>query len=193
MEKDKQLIEKDDISYVSVFNSKQTTPKEIKIAEHRLWLKTIRKEYPSPNKNFKIGVYIRFFNQTKYKDYLDRHKDDFIKTIGLCPNWTLVDFYIDYGATAPNMESSPEWCRLLEDCMSGKVDLIITQKLSNVTSDIQEITILANYFAIKNIGMYFISEDIFTLATYYTNNLKEKRFFPTEDWKLLPPDNLDND
>ena len=193
MEKDKQLIEKDDISYVSVFNSKQTTPQEIKIAEHRLWLKTIRKEYPSPNKNFKIGVYIRFFNQTKYKDYLDRHKDDFIKTIGLCPNWTLVDFYIDYGATAPNMESSPEWCRLLEDCMSGKVDLIITQKLSNVTSDIQEITILANYFAIKNIGMYFISEDIFTLATYYTNNLKEKRFFPTEDWKLLPPDNLDND
>jgi len=193
MNKDNQLIEKDDISYVSVFNPTTTTPREIKIAEHRLWLKTIRKEYPSPNKNFKIGVYIRFFNQTKYKDYLDRHKDDFIKTIGLCPNWTLVDFYIDYGATAPNMESSPEWCRLLEDCMSGKVDLIITQKLSNVTSDIQEITILANYFAIKNIGMYFISEDIFTLATYYTNDLKEKRFFPTEDWKQLPPDNLDND
>ena len=158
-----------------------------------MWLRTIRKEYPSPNKRFKIGVYIRFFNQTKYEDYLDRHKDDFIKTIGLCPNWTLVDFYIDYGATAPNMESAPEWCRLLQDCMDGKVDLIITQKLSNVTSDREEITILASYFALKNIGIYFISEDIFTLATYYRNDLKEERFFPTQDWKQLPPDNLDND
>ena len=77
--------------------------------------------------------------------------------------------------------------------MSGKVDLIITQKLSNVTSDRLEITILANFLALKNIGIYFISEDIFTLATYYRNDLKETGFFPTEDWKQLPPDNLDND
>ena len=91
------------------------------------------------------------------------------------------------------MESAPEWCRLLQDCMDGKVDLIITQKLSNVTSDREEITILATYFALKNIGMYFISEDIFTLATYYRNDLKEERFFPTQDWEQLPLDNLDND
>ena len=193
MDNDKQLIEKDEISYISVFNPKPTTQKEIQLAEHKMWLKTIRKEYPSPNKKFKIGVYIRFFNQTKYEDYLDRHKEDFIKTIGLCPNWTLVDFYIDYGAAAPNMESAPELCRLLQDCMDGKVDLIITQKLSNVTSDREEITILATFFALKNIGMYFISEDIFTLATYYKNDLKEERFFPTQDWKQLPLDNLDND
>ena len=41
--------------------------------------------------------------------------------------------------------------------------------------------------------MYFISEDIFTLATYYRNDLKEERFFPTQDWEQLPLDNLDND
>ena len=193
MNKEHQIVEKDDISYVSVFNPKPTTPKEIEIAAHKLWLKTIRKEYPSPNKKFKIGVYIRFFNQTKYEDYLNRHKDDFTRTIGLCPNWTLIDFYVDYGASAPNMENAPEWCRLLQDCINGKVDLIITQKLSNVTSDLQEITILANYFALMNIGIYFISEDIFTLATYYQNDLKETRFFPSEDWEQLPPDNLDND
>ena len=26
--------------------------------------------------------------------------------MALCPNWELVDFYIDEGATAPNMESA---------------------------------------------------------------------------------------
>ena len=56
MEKDKQLIEKDDISYVSVFNPKPTTPKEIQLAEHKMWLRTIRKEYP--RSHFKIFDYL---------------------------------------------------------------------------------------------------------------------------------------
>ena len=188
------IDKKDEVSYVSVFNGKTNSPKEIQLAEHKMWLNSIRKEYPNPNKKFKIGVYIRFFNQTKHKDYLERHKDEFIDTIKLCPNWTLVDFYIDYGQTAPKMENAPEWCRLLEDCMSGKVDLIITQKLSNVTNDRQEITLLSTYFATRKnpIGIYFISEDIYTLASYYQKDLKDTRFFPSEDWKQLPTDNLDD-
>lgn len=189
-----ELINKKNISYTSVFNPQSNSPKELQLAEHKIWLNSIRKEYPSPNIKFKIGVYIRFFNQTKHQDYLERHKDEFIDTIKLCPNWTLVDFYIDYGATAPKMENAPEWCRLLEDCMSGKIDLIITQKLSNVTSDRQEITLLSTFFATrkKPIGIYFISEDIYTLASYYQKDLKETRFFPSKDWKQLPTDNLDD-
>ena len=36
------------------------------IATHKAWLKKIKKEYPSPYQFFKVGVYIRYFNQTKY-------------------------------------------------------------------------------------------------------------------------------
>ena len=75
--------------------------------------------YPMPYSRYRIGVYIRYFNQTKHENYLDYHKQQFIDTISLCPNWQLVDFYIDTGISAPSMESSPEWCRLLEDCFSG--------------------------------------------------------------------------
>ena len=32
--------------------------------------KPCRHEYPSPYAHYKIGVYIRFFNQTKYDNYL---------------------------------------------------------------------------------------------------------------------------
>ena len=67
--------------------------------------------------------------------------------MALCPNWELVDFYIDEGATAPNMESAKEWCRLLSDCFAGKVDLIITQKVSNVSKKHYEITILSRLLA----------------------------------------------
>ena len=45
-----------------------------KIAAHRVWLQGIRRERPSPAAPYRIGVYIRYFNQTRYKNYLDYHK-----------------------------------------------------------------------------------------------------------------------
>ena len=54
-----------------------------------------------------------------------------------------------------------------------------------------ELTFLARYFAsLKHpVGMYFISEDIFTLASYYRDDGKDRNhFFPSPDWKMLPDD-----
>lgn len=44
------------------------------IAEHKTWLQSIRHEHPNTVANYKIGIYIRYFNQTKYEDYLSYHK-----------------------------------------------------------------------------------------------------------------------
>lgn len=65
------------------------------LRKHKAWLELIQHEYPMPYKHYRIGVYIRYFNQTKYENYLDYHKQQFIDTIALCPNWELVDFYVD--------------------------------------------------------------------------------------------------
>ena len=158
------------------------------IAEHKAWLKKIKKEHPSPYQFFKVGVYIRYFNQTKYENYLDYHKMRFIDLINKYPNWTLVDFYVDEGQAAPKMESAPDWCRLLEDCFNRKVDLIITHKVSNVSRDPNELTLCARLLAAQPhpVGMYFIGEDIYTLASYYQNDIRDKQFFPREDWVCLP-------
>ena len=163
------------------------------IATHKAWLKKIKKEYPSPYQFFKVGVYIRYFNQTKYENYLDYHKMQFIDLIHKYPNWTLVDFYEDQGQTAPKMESAPEWCRLLEDCFNKKVDLIITHKVSNISRDANELTLCARLLAAQPhpVGMYFIGEDIYTLASYYQQDLRDRQFFPAEDWACLPDDEDD--
>lgn len=179
-----QIEETPQFSLVFAENSEQAR----KIAEHRTWLQNIRWERPSTAHPFKVGVYIRYFNQTRYENYLDYHMKQFTDTIGLCPKWELVDFYIDEGSTPPNMETSPEWCRLLDDCMGGKVDLIITQKVSNISKKIHEVTICARLLAQQRnpIGIYFISEDIYTLASYYLNDMKDTFFLPTPDWTILP-------
>ncbi len=161
-----------------------------RIVAHKAWLKSIRHEMPSPKRHYHIGIYIRYFNQTKYDDYLAYHIKQYQDTLALCPNWELVDFYVDEGATAPNMESAPQWCRLLNDCFHGQVDLIITQKVSNVSKKHYEITILARMLAAlkKPVGIYFVSENIYTLASYYLHDMHDDEFFPSEDWTLLPDD-----
>ena len=59
-----------------------------KVVEHREWLKSIRHERPNPEVPFRVGIYIRYFNQTKYENYLDYHRKQFADTIALCPKWT---------------------------------------------------------------------------------------------------------
>ena len=163
------------------------------VAQHKQWLKTIRHETPNPKIPFKVAVYIRYFNQTKYDDYLERNKEVFRATLAQYPMWEFVGFYIDNGSTAPNMESAVAWSELLSDCDEGKVNLIITQKISNVSRKIHEVSICARMLAARNppVGIYFITEDMYTLASYYREDLREPCFFPTPDWEILPDDELD--
>ena len=172
----------------------QEDPNKVKYAKHKLWLDSLQHEYPMPFVPYRVGVYIRFYNQTKYSDevYLEKHKSQFREDIECCPRWSLVDYYVDTGAVAPGMEYSPEWLRLLDDCFAGKVDLIVTQKVSNVTSDPGEIALVARLLANQKppVGIYFISEDLFTLASYFWPDMKDEGFVQS-GWKTLPPDDLD--
>ena len=153
-----------------------------KIAAHRSWLRSIRHERPSTGTHYKIGIYIRYFNQTKHENYLEYHVKQFMDTIEMCPKWTLVGIYVDEGLTAPRMESAPEWSRLLNDCMAGKIDLIITQKVSNIAKRIFDAILCSRLLAAQEhpVGIYFISEDLFTLASYYQDDLRDPFFFPDE-------------
>ena len=185
------LLTKNDDPGINVFRRDLKPDKQQQLlARHRQWLNSLQKEYPWPGTPYRIGVYIRYFNQTKYEDYLEYHKQEFRDTIALCPLWTLVDFYVDNGSVAPKMGSAPEWVRLLDDCFSEKVNLIVTQKVKNVSRDPEEIAFIARILAAqdKPVGIYFISEDIFTLASYYMKDLHETRFLP-EFWQILPDDN----
>lgn len=159
-----------------------------KLADHRAWLSRIRHERPSTAWPYKVGVYIRYFNQTRYPNYLDYHKQQYLDTLKLCPYWTFAGFYIDEGQSPPNMERAPAWSRLLTDCTDGRVDLIVTQKVSNVSRQPEEIAFCARMLAAQDppIGIYFISEDIFTLASYYQENLRNEDFLPDPDWNVFP-------
>lgn len=114
----------------------------------------------------------------------------FKEGIDLCPKWTLVDYYIDRGAdrTEAIWRKHPSGARLLEDCFSGKVDLILTQKVSNVVrkDNYRDITFISGILASQEhpVGIYFVSENIFTLATYYMEDMHSLEFFPEGQKRL---------
>ena len=43
-------------------------PRKKQLVKHQLWLESIQHEYPMPYIPYRIGVYIRYYNQTKYDD-----------------------------------------------------------------------------------------------------------------------------
>ena len=169
----------------------EDTQRQSSLAEHQAWLKRIKHERPLPKHHFKVAVYIRYFNQTRYENYLSVHKKQFLDTLSLCPNWDFTGFYIDEGSTAPHMENAPEWSRLLQDCFDGKINLVITQKASNISKKPHELAFCARLLAALSnpVGIYFISEDIYTLASYYQEDLKDPFFLPGPDRHGMPEGN----
>ena len=100
----------------------------------------------------------------------------------------------------PKLDQLRDYCYYFQFTLTGygkdieknlpdkKADLIITQKVSNVSRKMHEITLLARLLAAQKhpIGIYFISEDIFTLASYYQDDLRDTFFLPGPEVEMLP-------
>ena len=52
------------------FLLERETERNTLLAEHRAWLKEIKRERPLPKTHYRVAVYIRYFNQTRYEDWL---------------------------------------------------------------------------------------------------------------------------
>ena len=79
------------------------------------------------------------------------------------PNWKLAGIYADDGKSATNMKKRDDFNSMIDDCMAGKIDLILTKSVSrfarNTVDSLQTIRKLKE----KNIGIIFEKEGINTL------------------------------
>ena len=137
----------------------------------------------------RVAVYARVstgdIRQTTSYELQKKYYEDFVVRH---PNWTLVNIYADEGISGTSLAHRDEFNRMIADCRAGKLDLIITQKASNISKKQAELAFCARLLAaLKHpVGIYFVSEDIYTLASYYQQDLHDACFFPSADWQLLP-------
>lgn len=79
------------------------------------------------------------------------------------PNWKMAGIYADDGKSATNTKKRDDFNTMIEDCLAGKIDMVITKSVSrfarNTVDCLQNIRKLKE----KNIAIFFEKEGVNTL------------------------------
>ena len=126
---------------------------------------------PAYNKNIKVQLKaLRVAAYCRVSTLLEQQEGSYeaqisyyTEKIQLNSNWKLAGIYADDGKSATNTKKRDDFNAMVEDCMAGKIDLILTKSVSrfarNTVDSLQTIRKLKE----KNIGIIFEKEGINTL------------------------------
>lgn len=114
----------------------------------------------------RVAVYVRVStdNLQQTSSY-ELQKNYYEEKVSKNPNWTLVGIYADEGISGTSLQHREAFNRMIEDCRSGKIDMIITKSVSRFARNIVDcISIIRHLSSLKNpVGVKFETEGIYTL------------------------------
>lgn len=115
------------------------------------------------NKKLKVACYVRVSTaKDEQKNSFAAQIDFYTKKIKMNREWEFAGEYHDNGISGTSKENRSGFNQLIEDALSGKIDLILTKSISrfarNTVDNIQTIRKLQE----KNVVIYFEKEDIWT-------------------------------
>ena len=89
------------------------------------------------------------------------------------PNWHLVGIYADEGISGTSLSHRDDFLRMVDDCIKGKVDLVVTKSVSRFARNIVDCIGIVRKLRTLNppVGVYFESENIYTLLPDYEMQL----------------------
>lgn len=79
------------------------------------------------------------------------------------PEWELAGIYADDGITGTNTKKREEFNRMIQDCMDGNIDMIITKSISRFARNILDCLKYIRELKEKNIPVFFEKENINTM------------------------------
>ena len=88
---------------------------------------------------------------THYEDYINKN-----------PEWELAGIYADEGISGLAANKRPEFKRLIEDCMSGKVQMVITKSISRFARNTLDCLQYIRKLKAKGVPIMFEKENILT-------------------------------
>lgn len=96
---------------------------------------------------------------TSYEAQIE-HYTDFIQQK---PEWAFAGIYADDGISGTNTKKREEFNRMIEDCMAGKIDMIITKSISRFARNTLDCLKYIRQLKDKNISVFFEKENISTM------------------------------
>ena len=79
------------------------------------------------------------------------------------PEWELAGIYADDGITGTNTKKREEFNRMIQDCMDGNIDMIITKSISRFARNTLDCLKYIRELKEKNIPVFFEKENINTM------------------------------
>ncbi len=79
------------------------------------------------------------------------------------PNWRLAGIYADDGKSATSTKKRADFQTMIDDCMAGKIDMVITKSISRFARNTVDSLTHIRKLKEKNIAVYFEKEGINTL------------------------------
>lgn len=79
------------------------------------------------------------------------------------PDWEFSGIYADEGITGTNTKKRTDFHRMIDDCLLGKIDMIITKSISRFARNTLDCLQYVRMLKDKGIGVYFEKENIDTL------------------------------
>ena len=79
------------------------------------------------------------------------------------PNWKLAGIYADDGKSATSTRKRADFQAMIDDCMAGKIDIVITKSISRFARNTVDSLTHIRKLKEKNIAVYFEKEGINTL------------------------------
>ena len=120
------------------------------------------------NVHRRVAVYVRVstdnLQQTSSYELQKNYYEDKVDNN---PNWELVNIYADEGISGTSLNHRDAFNKMISDCESGKIDMIITKSVSRFARNVVDcISIVDKLAALSNpVGVFFETEHIFTLDT----------------------------
>jgi DNA invertase Pin-like site-specific DNA recombinase len=114
----------------------------------------------------RVAAYVRVSTDSaEQTSSYELQKNYYEETVPRHPGWKLVRIYADEGISGTSLKHRDDFLRMIKDCETGQIDLIVTKSVSrfsrNILDCIGEVRKLA---ALPHpVGVFFETENIYTL------------------------------
>ena len=118
-----------------------------------------RTEAGEEKPKLRVAAYCRVSTETEEQaTSYETQIDHYTAYINGHPDWTLAGVFADDGISGTNTKKRDEFNRMIDECMAGNIDMIVTKSISRFARNTLDCLKYIRQLKEKNIPVYFEKE-----------------------------------
>ena len=123
--------------------------------------KHIRKDSDEEKPKLRVAAYCRVSTDSdEQATSYDAQIEHYTAYINGHPDWTLAGIYADDGISGTNTKKREEFNRMIDECMAGSIDMVITKSISRFARNTLDCLKYIRQLKEKSIPVFFEKENI---------------------------------